>query len=100
MRKHQLNLKVLREWMAEGMTPDRQTIAALDYSMALMLCVERKRTCKANEAHKLTARTVRCWGKKTALWPGSTLSSKQTVNSPSLLGRRLRRMVSSPRLGF
>ncbi len=54
MKKHQLNLKVLREWMAEGMTPDRQTIAALDYSMALMLCVERKRTCKASEADKLT----------------------------------------------
>ncbi|MFQ5872585.1 MAG: hypothetical protein ACE5JL_02125 [Dehalococcoidia bacterium] len=48
MDKHIFNLKVLRGWMAEGMTPDRETIAALDHSMALITCVERRRICEAS----------------------------------------------------
>lgn len=49
MNKHVLNLKMLRGWMAEGMTPDRDTIAALDHSVALITCVERRRICQANK---------------------------------------------------
>ncbi len=48
MDKHTFNIKVLRGWMADGMTPDKETIAALDHSVALMTCVERRRICEAD----------------------------------------------------
>ncbi|MEE9324477.1 MAG: hypothetical protein V3U90_02835 [Dehalococcoidia bacterium] len=49
MNKHVFNLKMLRGWMAEGMTPDKESMDALDHSIALITCVERRRICEANE---------------------------------------------------